>query len=273
MKFVLSTLAALYFLTGCVTPARQAEALLASPGALPPSYLIEDVDFIDQSAGYCGPSTLAMALRRAGRPVTVAELASQVYTPGFNGSLQTDLISASRRQGMMAVTIEGMSNLLTEVAAGHPVIIFENLSLSWAPQWHYALVLGFDLKKQEIILHSGHDAYFRWDLSKFERSWMLGDYWGLVILPPGELASAAGEIANVTAVVGLEQAHKPVEAEKSYRKILEKWPASLVALIGLANIMQKNEKKAEAVSLLKLAVKNHPDSKAARHNLNIAQEK
>ena len=72
--------------------------------------------------------------------------------------------------------------MLTEIAAGNPVIIFENLALSWLPQWHYALALGYDLQRQEIILHSGHDANFRWDLSKFERSWMLGDYWGLVVL-------------------------------------------------------------------------------------------
>ena len=273
MKRVFSVLAVSFCLVCCVTPARQTETLLASPGKLPSTYLIENVEFIDQSAGYCGPATLTMALRWAGKAVTVAEIAPQVFTPGFNGSLQTDLVSASRRQAMMAVRIEGLHQLLTEVAAGHPVIIFENLSLSWAPQWHYALVLGFDLVKQEIILHSGHDPYFHWDLSKFERSWMLGEYWGLVILPPGELAASAGELANVTAAVGLEQAQKMPEAEKSYRKVLEKWPTSLVALIGLANIMQKNGKKSEAVSLLKIAVKNHPDSKAAQHNLTVAQEK
>lgn len=273
MQRIFPTLALSFCLAGCVTTARQTENLLASPGSLPPAYLIENVEFVDQSAGYCGPATLTMALRWAGKSVTVDELAPQVFTPGFNGSLQTDLISASRRQAMMAVRIEGLNQLLTEVAAGRPVIIFENLALSWAPQWHYALVLGYDLAKQEIIMHSGHDPYFRWDLSKFERSWMLGEYWGLVILPPGELAVAAGELANVTAAVGLEQAQKIPEAEKSYRKVLEKWPTSLVALIGLANILQKSGKKSEAVSLLKIAVKNHPDSKAAQHNLTVAQEK
>lgn len=273
MQQILSVLALSICLSGCVTPAKQTETLLASPGNLPPSSVIQNVEFIDQSTGYCGPATLTMALRWAGKAITLEELAPQVFSPGLKGSLQTDLISASRRQAMMAVKIEGLNQLLTEVAAGHPVIIFENLALSWAPQWHYALVLGFDLTRQEIILHSGHDPYYHWDLSKFERSWMLGDYWGLVILPPGKLAVAAGELANVTAAVGLEQAQKLPEAERSYRKVLEKWPTSLVALIGLANIMQKNGKKSEAVSLLKIAVKNHPDSKAAQHNLALAQEK
>lgn len=273
MQRIFPALALSIWLSGCATTAWQTESLLASPGNLLSSHLIENVEFVDQSAGYCGPATLTMALRWAGKAVTVAEIAPQVFTPGFNGSLQTDLISASRRQSMMAVKINSLAQLLSEVAAGHPVIIFENLALSWAPQWHYALVLGYDLAKQEIILHSGHDPYYHWDLSKFERSWMLGEYWGLVILPPGELAMAAGELANVTAAVGLEQTQKIPEAEKSYRKVLEKWPTSLVGLIGLANILQKSGKKSEAVSLLKIAVKNHPDSKAAQHNLAVAKKK
>ena len=149
--------------------------------------------------------------------------------------------------------------------------IFENLGLSWAVQWHYALVLGYDLKKQEIIMHSGHDAFYHWDLRKFERSWMLGDYWGLVVLPAGQLSVTADELAHVTSAVGIEKANKSIEAEKSYRKILEKWPTSLVALVGLANLVYKNGQKNEAVKLLRRAAIAHPESEAVQHNLAIAE--
>lgn len=261
----------IFLVSGCVTPAKQTEVILSAPGSLPAFHEIKQVTFIDQTAGYCGPAALTMAMRWAGQKVTLDEVALQVYTPGMQGSLQSDLISASRRQGLMAVSISNLSSLLTEVAAGHPVIIFENLGLSWAPQWHYALVLGYDLKKQEIIMHSGHSAFYHWDLKKFERSWMLGDYWGLVVLPPGELAVSADELANVTAAVGLEQAAKYKEAEKSYRQILEKWPTSLVALIGLANLAYKKGHRNEAGTLLRRAVKNHPESTAAQHNLVVVE--
>lgn len=258
-------------LFGCVTPARQTEALLLTPGALPPFYEIRTVEFIDQTAGYCGPATLTMAMRWAGQSLSIEDVTPQVYTPGMKGSLQSDLISASRRHGLMAIPVHNLSALLTEVAAGHPVIIFENLSLSWAPQWHYALVLGYNLKKQEIIMHSGHDAFYHWDLKKFERSWMLGDYWGLVVLPAGELSVTADELANVTAAVGLEQAQKYEEADKSYRKILEKWPNNLVTLIGLANLAHKKGHRNKALSLLRRAIKYHPESTAAHHNLAIVE--
>lgn len=260
-----------FLLLGCVTPAKQTEALLLKPGSLPTFHEIRTVEFIDQAAGYCGPATLTMAMRWAGQTISIDDVALQVYTPGMKGSLQSDLISASRRHGLMAIPVHNLSALLTEVAAGHPVIIFENLSLSWAPQWHYALVLGYDLKKQEIIMHSGHDAFYHWNMKKFERSWMLGDYWGLVVLPAGELSVSADELANVTAAVGLEQAQKYKEADKSYRKILEKWPNSLVTLIGLANLAHKKGRRNEALNLLRRAIKYHPDSTAAQHNLAIVE--
>lgn len=260
-----------FLLLGCVTRAVQTETLLDSPINIPTSYEIKNIPFIDQSVGYCGPATLTMAMNWAGQKISVDEVAAQVYTPGLKGSLQSDLVGASRRQGLIAVPIQDLSALLREVAAGHPVIIFENLSLSWAPNWHYALVLGYNLEKQEMIMHSGHDAYYRWDMRKFERSWMLGEYWGLVVLPAGELAATASELTHTRAAVGLEQAQKDVEAEKSYRKILEKWPTNLVSLVGLANLAYKKGNRQQAVDFLLQAQKTHPESEAVRHNLAFAQ--
>ncbi len=268
---VIALIALLLGLSGCVTAARQTEALLAAPHSLPEFHEIQKVPFYDQTDSYCGPATLTMVMTHAGHKVTVDEIAKEIYTPGMKGSFQTDLISASRRQGMMAVPIHNLTDLLTEVAANHPVIIFENLSVSWAPVWHYAVVFGFDLPKQEIIMHSGHDAFYHWDMKKFERSWMLGEYWGLVVLPAGQLAATAGEKAHVQAAVGLEQSKKYKEAEISYRKILEKWPNSLVSLIGLGNIAYRQGRKSEAVESLRLAVKLHPESQEAQHNLKVAE--
>ncbi len=272
LKFTILVLA--FFLQACVSATKQADQILMNSGQLPRQAQIENIVFIDQSAGFCGPATLAMAMNWAGASsISVDELAMQVFTPGMNGSLQTDLISASRRHGLMAVQIDSLQSLLSEVAAGHPVIVFENLSLSWAPQWHFALVVGYDLNKQQVIMHSGHDSSFHWDLRKFERSWKLGEYWGLVVLPSGQIAEYASELANVTSAVGLEQTLKLTEAAKSYKKILDKWPTNLVALIGLANHSFTEGRKQEAIELLNLAVKYHPDSVSAKHNLALALAK
>lgn len=259
-------------LFGCATVAWQSKNLLASSSReIPDFHEIKGVGFVDQSDRYCGPAVLAMALRWGGQDISIEESAALVYSPFSEGSFQSDMISASRRRGMMAVTIHNLSDLLTEVAADHPVIVFENLSFSWAPRWHYALIVGYDLSKQEIIMHSGHDAFFRWDIEKFERSWQLGEYWGLVVLPAGELAISASELAHVTAAVGLENVKKYDEAEISYLKILKKWPASLVAMIGLANVYYQKGNRAEAVHWLHEALRLYPESQIAQHNLFVAE--
>lgn len=256
---------------GCASSTPQTETLLLNSRDLPKSSQIAGVPFIRQTANYCGPATLTMALKWAGKNVTIDEVAAQVYTPGMRGSLQSDMISASRRQGALAIPIEGMTALLKEVSAGNPVIVFENLSLSWWPQWHYAVIFGYNLFQQKILMHSGPEAFKQWDLRKFERSWKLGHYWGLVVLPPGLLAASAGELEHVRATAALEKLGKLKEATKSYQSILQLWPQSLGANIGLANIAFSKNEVIEAVQFLRKATEDHPQSAAAWHNLAIAQ--
>lgn len=255
----------------CATPAKQTQALQREKPAVPLSAQIVNVPFVQQTAGYCGPATLTMALQWTGDNTSIDEVASQIYTPGMKGSLQTDLISGSRRHGRMAIPIQGFDSLLKEIAAGHPVIVFENLALSWYPQWHYAIVFGYDLTKPSVTMHSGPEAFKIWDMSKFERSWMLGDYWGLVVLPPDQLSATAGELSHLQAAAGLEQIGKKTEAGIAYRKILERWSGSLPALIGLGNLAYENKNYTQAVFYLQRATKDHPDSASAWHNRALAE--
>ncbi|MEK6554765.1 MAG: PA2778 family cysteine peptidase, partial [Bdellovibrionota bacterium] len=197
-------------------------------------------------------------------------VAPQVMTPDKKGTLQQDMISASRRNGLMAVQIEGLETLLAEISHGHPVIVFENLSTKWLPKWHYAIVYGYDLDQQTVTMHSGPEREKVWNIKKFERSWMLGDYWGLVVMPPDEVAFNAGELANLVAAAGLEQAGNTDQAQQAYEAILTVWPKSLGALIGLGNIAYAREDYHLAVFYLKRAQRYHPESLAASHNLKVA---
>ena len=271
--FLRSLLFGLLFVTqGCVTNARQTDELLrAVPQGLARSSEIPDVPFNDQSVGHCGPATLAMAMNWNGVKISADDLARQVYTPGMKGSFQADMISASRRNSMMAVKIEGLTALLSEIHAGHPVIVFENLAVTWLPQYHYALVYGYDLDQEVAIMHSGPERGKRWDLRKFERSWMLGNYWGLVVLPPGKLSASGSELAHLQAAAGLEQISKTEEARKSYSAILERWPESLGALIGLGNITYAKKDFSTSVKHLRQAVLLHANSATAWHNLSLAE--
>jgi len=273
VKQIFLSFLAMLALSGCATQALQTEAFYREPHHLPSRQEIEAVPFTDQEVGYCGPATLSMVLQYWGDPITQQALASQVYTPGMKGSLQTDLISAARRQGFLAVPITGIKSMLTEIAHGHPVIIFENVGLEWIPQWHYALIFGYDLERREVVMHSGPWPNHRLGLDDLEKSWMLGNYWGLVVLPADRLATTADEISHVIAASGLESAGQVARAEISYRKIISRWPKSLGAKMGLANLSFQKNQYGESIRFLLTATREHPESAMAWHNLAIAQGK
>ena len=218
---------------GCATP--QTEALLADPGALPERSEVASAPFYPQERLFCGPAALAMALTWSGLPITQDEIAPQVYTPGREGTLVSDMLSAARRNGRVAVPVGDLPALLAELAGGHPVIVFQNLALDWYPQWHFALAVGYDLAEEVIILRSGLDERRLTPLDTFERTWERGDYWALVVLPPDELPVSADEHAVLRAAAGLERARRYPAAATAYETIARRWPASYGASMGLGN--------------------------------------
>lgn len=259
------------WLAGCASAGLRDTEALALKQLLPSAHLIEGVPFILQSEGHCGPATLAMVMAWAGKPTSEATLAEQLLTPSLKGSLQSDLVGASRRSGFTALPISGWDALLREVAAGHPVIVFENLGLSWMPQWHYAVVHGYDLDRRELVLHSGPNQSERTSFRDFEASWRLGEHWGLVVLPPNRLGASSGELAHVKAALALEASGHRNAAWMSYRAVLEKWPRSLAAHFGLANLSFEKGDLELATRHLELATQFHPRSAQAWHNLALVR--
>lgn len=268
LLFVVCALA----LSACATAGKQTREVLDLPASeLPRSAEAKAVPFINQTKNHCGPATLTMAMQSAGHNVSVDEIAPRVLASKASGTLQEDLVSASRREGMMAIPIEGMKSMLQEIAAGHPVIVLENLGFGFLSRWHYEIVFGYDLHSQELMMHSGHDANTRKYLNRFEWGWKQADYWGLVVLPPGELSASAGVLEHLRAAAGLEQADQNGAAEVAYKAILRRWPDHLAALIGLGNTAYGRGAFAASVGYLRRAVSLYPESEEARHNLTVAE--
>ena len=141
----------MFVLSGCATPSTHIWHQAAD--SIPPRHKLNAVPFFPQKAYQCGPASLAMVLSWSGLQISPDELTPQVYTPSLKGSLQPAMIAATRRQGKVAYPISGAQALLREIAAGHPVIVLQNLGLSWIPVWHYAVVIGYDLDAEMVILH------------------------------------------------------------------------------------------------------------------------
>jgi tetratricopeptide (TPR) repeat protein len=251
-------------LAGCAAPR---EAWRGPGEGLPVRVELTEVPFHEGDDGHCGPAAAAMVLHWTGVAIGPAEAAAIVFTPARGGTLQHDLVSAVRREGRLAVAIESRHELLAELAAGHPVLILQNLGLPWYPVWHYAVAVGYDLAAGEIVLRSGEEARRRISLATFDRTWARAGRWGLVVLPPGRLPATGSKLAVMAAAAGIERAGRPAEAALAYDAILDRWPGSLVARIGLANARHALGDAAGAEQALRSAVLLHPEAAPAWNNL------
>ena len=235
--------------------------------SLPQAETIRDVPFFAQTDYYCGPAALAMTLVWSGLDVRQDDLVPIVYTPGRQGTLQTDILAGARRFGRLAVPVDTLPDMLEELAAGHPVLVLQNLGLELLPQWHYAVVTGYDIDQRTLLLHSGLTADLEMSLDTFAWTWARGDNWALVILPPELLPATADERAVVEAAAALERAGEHAAAEIAYGTILTRWPTSLPAWIGLGNAAYAAGDPARAAAAFRHATATHPTSTAAWQNL------
>lgn len=254
-------------LAGCAT---QTQALLqAVPADLPPRVELERTPFFDLPDYQCGPASLAMVLGAAGLPVLPEHLVADVFIPGRQGSLQLEMLAASRRHGALAVEVpRTLDALLRELAAGNPVVVLQNLSLPVSPVWHYAVAVGYDLGRREILLRSGPMRRQALALSTFELTWARGAHWGFVALAPGRLPAITDQSALTEALLAFERAAAPAAARLSYAAAAERWPDNPLYRIGLGNTAYAQGDLDGAAEAFRAAATIGGDG-AAWHNLAV----
>lgn len=258
-------LTAVALLAGCATP--QTRMLMVERPAVSRAELV-DAPFFPQQEYQCGPAALATVMTAAGKPVTPEELAPQVFLPQRQGSLQVEMMAAPRRHGLVSLALAPrLSDVFAEVAAGNPVIVLQNLALDWYPMWHYAVVVGYDLDRETVILRSGEERRLELPLTTFERTWARGRHWAMLALPPHKLPQTVAPGTYVRAVVALEKAGFVGEARSAYETALEKWPDNLAALMGAGNTAHALGDLAGSERAFRRAAERHADSDAALNNL------
>ena len=233
----------------------------------PRQVAISTVPFFPQTDYQCGPAALAMTLVWSGVSTNPDQLTPIVYTPSIKGSLQPAMIAATRRQARLAYVISSPQEMLQEVAAGHPVIVLQNLGLSWAPVWHYSVVIGYDLDTNSVLLHSGETQNKPTKLRVFNNTWSRSGYWGLLSLPPGRLPVTATEGPYLQAVLGLEKAEKWPQAILGYQAGTRKWPESFAAHMGVGNTHYAMGDLKAAEQAFNTTVARFPHEGAAYNNL------
>lgn len=249
-------------------------ASVAAPHAgrgLPPSVAgaveLASVPFFPDDEDQCGPAALATVLQSAGIARDPAQLKSQVYLPERRGSLQFELLGAARRAGAIPYVLRPLSDdLLREVAAGHPVVVLQDVGGLLRTQWHYAVVVGFDMAQRLVTLRSGTLHRLEMPIDDFDRTWARSGRWSFVALPPGRMPATAREADYVAAAADFARV-TPASAAQAYRAALDAWPANLFARLALGNAAYRARQLDEAREQYRRATTAHPESADAWNNL------
>ncbi|WP_411832802.1 PA2778 family cysteine peptidase [Pseudoxanthomonas mexicana] len=198
--------------------------------------LQQQVPFHPQTEYQCGPAALATVLGASGAAVTPEALAPQVYLPGRRGSLQVELIAATRRAGRIPYPIaRDPEALFAELQAGRPVLVLQNLWVRTVPRWHYAVVVGADAARNRVVLNSGDRRGLRMRAPTFLRTWDWGGRWGLVTLRPGELPARADATTYLSAVADFEAVAGAEAARPAYAAARQRWPQDARVPMALGN--------------------------------------
>jgi len=259
---------ALLLLNGCAAHLQATKLTTTPPLELAQSVELEQVPFYPQERYQCGPAALATVLTWSGVAIKPEDLVAEVYLPQRHGSLQVEMAAAARHHGRVSyILAPDLQAVLEEVRAGHPVVVLLNLGLSWYPRWHYAVVVGFDLQRDLLVLRSGTERRDVISLELFERMWRRGERWALVAMPPAELPATAQELPYLRAVLPFEQTEDWETAAKAYAAAWQRWPESIGAEMGLGNSAYGRGDYAEAAEIYRRLLTQYPGFAPALNNL------
>ncbi|GHE19838.1 PA2778 family cysteine peptidase [Halomonas urumqiensis] len=255
-------------ISGCASAPRLDDA---TQDALPRQAVIEEVPFHGQRDYQCGPASLAMVLNHSGVDIDVDNLIPQVFLPGREGSVQPEMLATVRRHGRIAFPLDNrLEALLTEIDAGHPVVVMQNLSLPAWPLWHYAVAIGFDLDSNELILHSGMEPERIESFRRFDATWARSERWAFIALPPGEMPAQVSQSTAMQAITDFESVQGPENTLSAWEALVERFPEAGMGHFALGNARYATQDPKGAIAAFRRAVQEDDTLAVAWLNLGLA---
>lgn len=167
-----------------------------------------------------GPQVLASLLSQQGIVITPGLLEKPLQLPGAEDKLQRNMENLAREYGMLVYPLDGnLPALLTQVAAGYPVMVrFSEGSAFWAEP-RYAILSGYDRNKQNVLLRAGMNRRQLMSFSAFESALEKSGGWAILIQKPSQIPAAVDQQRWLKAADALAQAGQENEAAQA-RKAL-----------------------------------------------------
>lgn len=178
---------------------------------LPERVELNGVPFFRGNANQGAPQTLAGMLGEQKVRITPGLLVKPLGLPGAEDSLQGNIEQLAAGYGLMVYPLDkSLSALLTQVAAGYPVMLRFSDGTVWSEP-RYAMLVGYNRAKGTVLLRSGMERRRLMDFSKFESAWKDAGGWAVLILSPTQLPASVDKgrwlkLANDLSRAGQEQA-------------------------------------------------------------------
>lgn len=239
---------------------------MVSEFSQPATIELSTTPFFPQDQYQCGPAALATLLVSADA-ITIPELlVDQVYLPERRGSLQLEMLAATRRHGRIPYLIEPtLAAIAGEISAGRTVLVLQNLGLRALPAYHYAVVIGIS-DQAHFILRSGVTERLVMTTKEFWKTWERAGNWGVIALKPGELPADGNLKKYLRTVAEVEASGHLALAERSYIAFLQDHPENRNALFGLANTMYGRGQYRAAARFYRQLFDQDPENPAVINN-------
>ena len=224
--------------------------------------------FYSQTWNHCGPAALATILVADGVDTSPESLADEVFLPARQGSLQAEIVAATRSSGRIPVDIEpNLQALVDIIAEGKPALVFLNLGIPAVPQWHYAVLVGYLPDSAEFVLRSGTTRRKRMGLRRFQHAWEWGGRWAIVAMTPGERLQSITHEAYESALLDLSETSHVEFTLAAFREAVTLFPESPLLWGGYGNAAWQAQDLPLSISAFRSFVRLDPENPGAHNNL------
>jgi hypothetical protein len=193
-----------------------------APGmsGLPDRVELNSVPYFAGKANHSGAMALAALLRQQGVEITPGLLDKPLHLPEQADQLQASTQRVAREYGMVVYPLDtDMRALLTQVAAGFPVLVrYTEGSAFWAEP-RYAILVGYDRYKDRMLLRSANERRKVMSFSSFESNWRDAGGWAVLIQRPSQLPAEVDRQRWLKAADELARSGQESEAARAVKAL------------------------------------------------------
>ena len=273
--FKFCTLLMCFLISACtsIVPLQSMELLNSLPD-IEPKVELESVPFYVQPGFQGAPAAMATMINYHSKEATLEQLIPQIYVPELESSSYREMLAAANFHDLLAIEQDGkLESILREIARGNPVLVKQDLGFSRYPVLHYAVVIGYDLGSQTLLLRSGEVKRLKLSFVDFEKSWGRAGYVSVLIVPPTQIPVTVSEENYTRAVNSLAFRASARVSIQAYQFAIRRWPYNYRLQMGLGRASYNFHNYSLAETAYSMAIEIQQESTDAWSMLADAQLK